>query len=125
VAIVLGKDCVVNIGGQVFSARQVSVQRTARTIDVEEFGSRMATVYATGYETVLTCEFNDASDSVGFRESLIAGQEMTVSSTGGAGLVMPAIITSFTESQPVDGVVTWIVEARLCRTGIQESAPSG
>lgn len=117
-AIVLGKDCAVDIGGAVFSARQVSIQRTARTIDVEEFGSRMATVYSTGYETVLVCEFNDSSDASGFRESLIAGQQIAVLSVGGSGLSMPAIVTSFSENQPIDGVVTWTVEARLCRDGL-------
>ena len=117
-AILLGKDCAVDIGGQVFSARQVSIQRTARTIDVEEYGSRMATVYSTGYDTVLACEFNDSSDAGGFREALITGQQLIVLSTGGAGLSMPAVITSFSENQPVDGVVTWTVEARLCRGGL-------
>lgn len=118
-AIVLGKDCAVSIDGVVASARQVSIQRTARTIDVDEYGSRLATVYATGYDTVITCEFNDSADTAGFLTALQNGDRIDVTSTGGGGLTMPAIVTSFSESQPIDGVVTWTVEARLCRADIQ------
>lgn len=122
-AIVLGKDCAVNIGGVVGSARQVTIQRTARTIDVDEFGSRIAAVYSTGYDTVLSLEFVDSADAAGFAQALREGQQLSVTSSGGDGLAMPAVVTSYTENQPIDGIVTWTVEAKLCRDGLAPTGP--
>jgi hypothetical protein len=120
VAIQLGKDCVISVDGvTLVGVRAVNVQRTARTIDVDEYGSRQATVYPTGFETSVSIEFNDIDGCNLAKDGIIEGRRFSLISVGGSGVTIPCVVTSFSESQPVDGVVTYTVEARLCRTGIQ------
>lgn len=119
-AIQLGKDCVISVDGvTLVGVRAVNVQRTARTIDVDEYGSRQATVYPTGFETSVSIEFNDIDGCNLAKDGIIEGRRFSLISVGGSGVTIPCVVTSFSESQPVDGVVTYTVEARLCRTGIQ------
>ena len=118
-AIQLGKDCVISVDGALVGVRSVNVQRTARTIDVDEYGSRQAAVYPTGFETTVSIELNDIDGCALAKPGIIEGQKFDLISTGGSGVTIPCVVTSFSESQPVDGVVTYTVEARLCRTGIQ------
>jgi hypothetical protein len=120
VAIQLGKDCVISVDGvTLVGVRAVNVQRTARTIDVDEYGSRQATVYPTGFETSVSIEFNDIDGCNLAKDGIIEGLKFSLISVGGSGVAIPCVVTSFAESQPVDGVVTYTVEARLCREGIQ------
>jgi hypothetical protein len=120
VAIQLGKDCVISVDGvTLVGVRAVNVQRTARTIDVDEYGSRQATVYPTGFETSVSIEFNDIDGCNLAKDGIIEGRQFSLVSVGGSGVAIPCVVTSFAESQPVDGVVTYTVEARLCREGIQ------
>ena len=56
-AITLGRNCTVSVGGTVTSARNATFTETARTIDVNEFGSRHSTVYSTGWDASCTVEF--------------------------------------------------------------------
>jgi hypothetical protein len=120
VAIQLGKDCVISVDGvTLVGVRSVSVQRTARTIDVDEYGSRQATVYPTGFETSVSIELNDIDGCILAKDGIIEGRRFSLISVGGSGVAIPCVVTSFGESQPVDGVVTYTVEARLCREGIQ------
>ena len=118
-AIQLGKDCVISVDGALVGVRSVSVQRTARTIDVDEYGSRQAAVYPTGFETTVSVELNDIDGCALAKDGIIEGMKFSLVSTGGSGVTIPCVVTSFSETQPVDGVVTYTVEARLCRTGIQ------
>ncbi len=119
-AIQLGKDCVISVDGvTLVGVRAVNVQRTARTIDVDEYGSRQATVYPTGFETSVSIEFNDIDGCNLAKDGIIEGRQFSLVSVGGSGVAIPCVVTSFAESQPVDGVVTYTVEARLCREGIQ------
>ena len=119
-AITLGKDCTISIDGEALvGVRLVNVQRTARTIDVNEYGSRYATVYPTGFDTTVTIEFNDIEGCIGAKDGIIEGNAFSLVSTGGSGATIPCVVTSFSETQPVDGVVTYTVEARLCRPDIQ------
>jgi hypothetical protein len=119
VAITLGKDCTVSAGGTIASARNVSFTQTARTIDIEEYGSRYASVYSTGHDVSVSIEFNDVSDSAALNTAFLAGTDITVS--GGAGAwSFPAVVTGITESDPVDGVATFTVEARVTRQGLKQ-----
>lgn len=119
-AIQLGKDCAISVDGvTLVGVRAVNLQRTARTIDVEEYGSRQATVYPTGFETSVSIEFNDIDGCNLAKDGIIEGRRFSLISAGGSGAAIPCVVTSFSESQPVDGVVTFTVEARLCREGIQ------
>ena len=119
-AIQLGKDCAISVDGvTLVGVRAVNVQRTARTIDVDEYGSRQAAVYPTGFETTVSIELNDIDGCALAKDGIIEGRRFSLISVGGSGVTIPCVVTSFSESQPVDGVVTYTVEARLCRTEIQ------
>jgi hypothetical protein len=116
VAITLGKDCQITVGGVIGSARNVTFTGNARTIDIEEFGSRFDSVYSTGYSLLVSFEFNDSAD-LSF-DQLLNGTEITVS--GGAGSwSFPAIVTAISETDPIDGVATFNVECRLTREGLR------
>lgn len=117
-AITLGKDCTISVGGNIASARNVSLSYSVRTIDVDEYGSRVAGVYPVGYEATVSVEFNDVADLGTVYSWIVAGTEITVSG-GAGGWSFPAVITGVTESDPVDGVATFTVEARLTRTGLR------
>lgn len=117
-AITLGKDCTVSAGGNVASARNVTFSSSARTIEVEEFGSRYSTVYTTGYEQSVSIEFNDSGDAAGLITALEQGTQITVS--GGAGSwSFPAVVTGVSETDSIDGVATFTVEARRTREGLR------
>ncbi len=113
-AITLGKDCTVSCGGTVASARSVTFSGTARTIEIEEFGSREAAVYSVGWDASVSIEFNDSSDLGGAFDALKDGTLLTVSG-GAGGWSFPAIVTSVSETDPIDGVATFTVEAKLGR----------
>ena len=115
-AITLGKDCSISLGGNIASARSVTLTETARTIDVEAFGSRLVEVYNTGYDATVTVELNDASD-INF-DLLENGSSITVSG-GSGGWSFPAVVTGISETFSVDGVATFSVECKMTRTGLR------
>ena len=117
-AITLGKDCTISIGGNIASARNVSLSYSVRTIDVEEYGSREAAVYPVGVEATVSVEFNDTADLTGAYSLVTAGTPITVSGGAGAWSFL-AVITSISETDPIDGVATFQVEARLTRAGLR------
>ena len=117
-AITLGKDCTVSAGGTIASARNVTFSETARTIDVHEYGSRVAAVYNTGYDATVSIEFNNSADVVGLFSVLQDGTEITVSG-GAGGWSFPAVVTSIGESDPLDGVATFTVEAKITISGLR------
>jgi hypothetical protein len=114
VAITLGKDCSVSVGGTIASARNVSFSLTARTIDIDEFGTREATVYSVGWDSSVSIEFNDSDDLGGIIDALQSGEVVTVSG-GAGGWSFPCVVTSAGETDPIDGVATFTVEAKLTR----------
>jgi hypothetical protein len=118
VAITLGKDCSISIGGNIASARNVSLSYSVRTIDVEEYGSREAAVYPVGVEATVSVEFNDTADLTNAYSLVTAGTPITVSGGAGAWSFL-AVITSISETDPIDGVATFNVEARLTRAGLR------
>jgi hypothetical protein len=118
VAITLGKDATVSAGGSVVGVRNVQFSSSARTIDLEEYGSRFSSVYSTGRDASLSMEVNDDQSMSGLFASLNNGTEITVS--GGQGSwSFPAIVTAINESASIDGVVTFQVEARLTKSGLR------
>lgn len=117
-AITLGKDVTVSIGGSVASARSAQFSYSVATIDVQEYGVRTAAVYPVRYEGQVSLEFNDAADLGTLYSMITAGTEITVS--GGAGAwSFPAVITGASESDPIDGVATFTVEARMTKLGLR------
>lgn len=117
-AIALGKDATVSVDNTITGVRNVTFSTTARTIDVEEYGSRYVAVYQTGRDGTLTMEINDDEDVSALFDALNNGTEVTV--TGGeSGWNFPAVVTSISESAAVDGVVTYQVEARLTKENLR------
>lgn len=117
-AITLGKDCTVSVGGTVTSARNATFSETARTIDINEFGSRYSSVYSTGFDASCTVEFIDADDAVGMITAMESGAQVTVS--GGAGAwTFVAIVTNVGESDPLDDVVAFTVELKITKDGLR------
>ena len=117
-AITLGKDGSVTVGSSVVGVRNVTFSSSARTIDIEAYGSRLVEVYSTGYDGSLSMEVNDDSSIGAIATALNNGDEVTV--TGGSGgWSMQAVITSLSENAAVDGVVTFQVEAKMTRSGLR------
>lgn len=117
-AITLGKDCqVVMDGGVISSARNVTISESARTIEVNQFGSRFNAVYVTGYDTTITVEFNDPADLGAAYLRLHTGSSFLVRA-GAGGSCFRALVTGITESDPIDGVVTCVIEAKMAHPTI-------
>jgi hypothetical protein len=114
VAIALGRTATLTVGGAIASVRNVTWSGTARTIDVEEFGVRTAHVYSTGYEAAVSFDFVDSADLD--ITKLTLGTLLTVS---GGAWSFNGVVTSITESQPIDDVISWQVECRATRTGLR------
>jgi hypothetical protein len=112
-AITLGKDCSIVIdGGTILSARNVQLTESARTIDVNPYGSRYAATYSTGYECTVSVELNDAADLGTAFQRMHTGGTFTVNG-GAAGFSFLAVLTGITESDPIDGVATFTLEGKM------------
>jgi len=113
VAITLGKDCSIQLdGGLMRSVRNVTLSETARTIDVNAFGSRYAAVYSTGYDISVSVELNDAADLGTAFNRMHTGTTFSVNG-GAAGFSFLAVLTGITETDPIDGVATFVLEAKM------------
>lgn len=117
-AITLGKDGTVSVGGSVVGVRNVTMSSSARTIDIDEYGSRFVSVYQTGRDGSLSMELNDDTSMSALFTALQNGTEVAVSANPG-GWSFPAVITSISSSAAVDGVVTFQIEARMTRSGLR------
>lgn len=118
-AITLGKDCQIILdGGVVASARNVVLSESARTIDVNAYGSRYAAVYSTGYECSVQVELNDPAQLGSAFGRMHTGTRFTVSG-GASGFSFQAVITGITESDPLDGVVSCTIEAKMTHPGLR------
>lgn len=115
-AITLGKDCSISIGGNIASARSVTLTHTARTIDIEAAGSREVEVYSTGYDATVVVELNDGGDV----DASLLRNGSTITVSGGSGnWSFPAVVTGISESFSVDGVATFTVECKATRSGLR------
>lgn len=117
-AILLGKDATLNVNGVVAGVRNVTWSESARTIDVEEYGSRIKAVYSTGYEATVSMELNDDGSVFAAIGRLQDGTEVTVSG-GGGGWAFPAVVTSIQETDSIDGVVTYQIECKITISGLK------
>lgn len=117
-AITLGKDCTVSVGNTITSARSVTFEETAKTIEVDAYAQRVAAVYSVGYDATVSIEFNDSADIGGMFTALEAGSVVTISG-GAGGWSFPAILTRIGESDPIDGVATFTAEAKITLSGLR------
>lgn len=118
-AIVLGKDCTITVaGGVVLSARSVTLTESSRTIDINAYGSRYASVYSTGYDCSVSIEFNDTADIGTAFQLLHLGTSFNVSG-GAAGFSFDAVVTGIAETDPIDGVASFNLEAKMTHPGLR------
>lgn len=120
-AITLGKDCTIRLdGGVIASARNVTLSESARTIEINEFGSRYNAVYSTGYDCSVSVELNDPADLGSAFARLHAGTTFGVSG-GAGGFSFQAVVTGITESEPIDGAVSLVIEAKMTHPSLRSS----
>jgi hypothetical protein len=112
-AITLGKDCSISLdGGLIASARNVTLTESARTIDVNPYGSRYSATYSTGYECSVSVELNDPAELGSAFYRMHTGTPFTVYG-GISGFSFLAVLTGISETDPIEGVVTCTLEARM------------
>ena len=112
-AITLGKDCRISLdNGVIASARNVTLTESARTIDVNPYGSRYAATYSTGYECTVSVELNDVDGLGTAFQRMHSGGTFQVRG-GAAGFSFLAVLTGITETDPIDGVATFTLEGRM------------
>ena len=116
-AITLGKDCSVSVGGSLVGVRNVTIGYTVKTIEVNDAYSTLVESKPVAYDAFATIELNDPAGASGMISTLTNGS--TVSVSGGAiGVSFTGVITAITESDPIDGVATVVIEARQARAGL-------
>ncbi len=112
-AITLGKDCsIVLDGGFIASARNVTLTESARTIDVNPYGSRYAATYNTGYDCTVSVELNDVAGLGTAFQKMHSGGTFTVSG-GAAGFSFLAVMTGISETDPIDGIASFVLEGKM------------
>lgn len=117
-AITLGKDVTVSLGGNIASARSATFSQTARTIPIERYGSRLEEFYSTGRTATVSITLNNGSDAAALFATLQTGVAITVSG-GSGGWSFPAIVTSISENDPLDGVCEFSIDAQMTLEGIK------
>lgn len=103
-AISLGRDCAISFGGvPVPGVRDVTVDLSTSSIQVDPFGTRANASYSTGYSYSITIDTIDdaaATTAAGFA---VSGETVSVTATGlPSGLVF--IVTAVGDAQPLDGL---------------------
>ena len=114
-AITLGKDTSVSVGGTLYSARNLSISYSAKLVEIEAIDSFAVGSIATGYDASMSCEINDPAEAGGSINAIVAGNSISCGG-GAAGMGFTGVITSVTESAAVDGVATVVIEAKQTRT---------
>lgn len=117
-AITLGKDCTVAVGGTISSARSVTFETSAKTIDLDQFASRIGAVYSTGWDATVSIEFNDSAD-IGSMFTALKNGTLVQISGGAASWAFDAVLTRISENDPIDGVATFTAEAKLTAVGLR------
>ncbi len=117
-AITLGKDCSISVGGNIASARSVTISESARTIDINAYGSRLSEVYSVGYDATVSVELNDSDHASALFSDLQGGTQISVSG-GSGGWSFTAVVTGISETFSVDGVATLTIEAKMTRSGLR------
>lgn len=116
-AITLGRKTSVSVDGNLVSARNVTISYTAKLIDVNAANTREVQSYNCGYDATLSAEINDAGEAGGAIGKIQSGSIVTCGG-GAAGISFQGVISSVTETAPVDGVCTVVIEARQGRPGL-------
>ena len=114
-AITLGKDCTLSIGGgALVGVRSVTAEESVTEQEFVPFGSRLSHVYPTAYG--ITVQIETIDDSYDFITALEAGSELNVV---GTGFSFVGVVTSVSDSQPLDGPRTFNVTMRRTYAGLR------
>lgn len=116
-AITLGKDCTLSVGPEggspvaVIGVRNVTAEQSVTEQEFVPYGSRVSVVYPTAYATTVSLETIDdqAEVSTNFVNWLEQGDKVDVV---GTGFAFTGVVTSVSDSQPLDGVRTFSVTIR-------------
>lgn len=111
--ITLGKDCTIQFADITpIGVRSVTLSETARTIEVNAYHVRDVAVHQTGYDCSVSIELNDnAALNLAFQH-MHAGTTFNVQG-GASGFSFLAVMTSISESDTIDGVATFTIEAKM------------
>ena len=110
-AITLGKDCSVSIGGNVVGVRSAQLTMKSVMVEVTQPFANVTEVINCGYDAVCTVELNDANSIGTFVSTMQSGSVLSVSG-GSAGISFTGPITGISNSFGIDGVETFSVEAK-------------
>jgi hypothetical protein len=116
VAIVLGRDCTLDIGGSVAGVREVTYTGTAEEIQYQPYGSRDVFRYTTGYSQEVTVESIDDSFLSDAKDYLASGEDVSVS---GTGFTFNAVVVSVNARQPLDDVCSFTVVFKVTNEGLR------
>ena len=106
----LGRNCTVIVGEASGGVRNVTASDSTEEITVKPFGSRNIYTYTTGYSVEAQIESIDGDfvdAMVGYCES---GEAVSVS---GTGFSFYGVVTSVTNSQPLDDVCTYTATVKV------------
>jgi len=117
VAIVLGRDAGLTWNGlTVTAARDMLLNVTTVTRDIQPFGSRSTISYQTGYGLTLTVEtIDDAAASTAFAAA-VAGTEIAVVA---GGYSFTAVVTNVSDAMPLEEKRAWSIEMRKTQAGLR------
>ncbi len=117
-AIVLGRDCTLSIGGStVVGVRNVSFTVTSDEETFTPYGSRFSFSFPTSIEYAVSFESNDDASS-SLISTLEDGTEVSISV---AGLTFTAVVVSVSITQPLDGVETYNVALKRTYIGARST----
>lgn len=116
-AITLGKDCTLSVGPAggstvaVVGVRNVTAEQSVTEQEFVPYGSRLSVVYPTAYATTVSLETID--DQAGTANTFVTWLEQgTKVDVVGNGFSFTGVVTSVSDSQPLDGVRTFSVTIR-------------
>lgn len=114
-AIILGKDCSLTIGGtDVVGVRSVTADESVSEYEFTQYATRLTYTYPTAYHIEVQIETND--DNYPFYSYLESGAELDVN---GTGFSFTGVVVSVSDSQPLDGARTLNVVMKKTFPGLR------
>jgi len=116
-AISLGRNVSVTWDGvAVPGVRDVQVSVAGTTREITPFGSRETFSYHTGYLVSITIDTIDDAAATTAVAAAIAGTEIAVITNGYS---FTAVVTSVSDSQPLDDVRVWSIQMTKTQSGLR------
>ena len=116
-AIYLGRNASVTWDGvAVPGIRDVQVSVAGTTREITPFGSRATFSYPTAYAVSITIDTIDDAAATTATAAAIAGTEIAVVTDGYS---FSAVVTTVSDSQPLDDVRVWSIQMTKTQTGLR------